>query len=164
MRSVEFGRDVVASPEVVVRLADTGQGMPADVQARIFEPYFTTKGRGKGTGLGLSTVYAIVSDSGGVIQVASELGRGTTFTISLPLAPPPEFVPRPARRSGVARRREPARTVGAVTMLVVEDEAPGAATRHQRAARAPATRCSPPRMPAPASTRSRRTARPSTCC
>ena len=123
VRSVEFGRDVVASPEVVVRLADTGQGMPADVQARIFEPYFTTKGRGKGTGLGLSTVYAIVSDSGGVIQVASEVGRGTTFTISLPLAPPPEFVPRPARRSGVAHV-ETGEDGRPVTILVVEDEAP----------------------------------------
>ena len=101
VRAVEFGRDLVAAPEVIVRLSDTGLGMAADVQARIFEPYFTTKGRGKGTGLGLSTVYAIVSDSGGVISVSSDIGRGTTFTISLPLAPPPEFVPRPARRSGV---------------------------------------------------------------
>jgi PAS domain S-box-containing protein len=122
VRPVEFGRDLVAAPEVIVRLSDTGHGMAADVQARIFEPYFTTKGRGKGTGLGLSTVYAIVSDSGGVIGVSSDIGRGTTFTISLPLAPPPEFVPRPARRTGVwTGDGGKGQTV---TVLVVEDEAP----------------------------------------
>ena len=122
VRAVELGRDLVAAPEVIVRLADTGHGMAPDVQARIFEPYFTTKGRGKGTGLGLSAVYAIVSDSGGVIQVSSDIGRGTTFTISLPLAPPPEFVPRPARRSGVWLTE--GHRGRAVTVLVVEDEVP----------------------------------------
>jgi PAS domain S-box-containing protein len=122
VRPVEFGRDLVAAPEVVVRLSDTGQGMAPDVQARIFEPYFTTKGRGKGTGLGLSTVYAIVSESGGVIHVASDLGRGTTFTISLPLAPPPEFVPGPARRAGTVPVE--GLTGRTITVLVVEDEMP----------------------------------------
>ncbi len=65
---------------------DTGAGMSSAVLAHIFEPFFTTKEQGKGTGLGLSVVYSIVEGSGGVIDVETEAGRGTSFSILLPLA------------------------------------------------------------------------------
>jgi signal transduction histidine kinase len=72
--------DRFATLEVI----DTGSGMPAEVAARVFEPYFTTKALGKGTGLGLATVHGIVQHVGGEITVASELGVGTTFRVALP--------------------------------------------------------------------------------
>ena len=94
-RNVDVDRALVAEhpelsagPHVLVTVTDTGTGMTPEVKARIFEPFFTTKGIGKGTGLGLATVYGIVEQSGGHILVDTEIDKGTTFRIYLPVAPP----------------------------------------------------------------------------
>ena len=103
-------------PFVVLTVADTGIGMSREVQEKIFEPFFTTKEPGKGTGLGLATVYGIVKQSGGLVEVESEPGQGTTFRVYLPRvdAPaPPHPGPAPV----------PASPAGLETILLVEDEA-----------------------------------------
>ena len=99
---------------VVLRVSDSGHGMPRETQARIFEPFFTTKDVGKGTGLGLSMVYGTLKQSGGFIFVDSEVNKGTTFRLYFPPAPPaPPADPATARES---ERR------GQETLLIVEDE------------------------------------------
>ena len=70
---------------VVLKFKDTGAGMPPDILDKIFEPFFTTKAPGKGTGLGLSIVYGVIQRHGGTITAESAPGRGTTFSITLPL-------------------------------------------------------------------------------
>jgi len=100
----------------VLIVRDTGAGMDEDTRSRIFEPFFTTKERGKGTGLGLSMVYGIVKQTGGYIHVESAPGRGTTFTISLPVA---------TAAGGSAAQRTPLRRPRGrpgETVLVAEDE------------------------------------------
>ena len=78
---------------VAVEVADNGKGIPPEVLPRIFDPFYTTREAGKGTGLGLSISYRIVEQHGGRIEVASEVGKGTRFTVWLPLKPPAEAEP-----------------------------------------------------------------------
>ncbi len=78
--------DLTAGPFVRISVADTGSGMSKETQARIFDPFYTTKDEAHGTGLGLSTVFGIVAQSGGQVQVESALGTGSTFHVDLPRA------------------------------------------------------------------------------
>ncbi|HEY3754873.1 MAG TPA: two-component regulator propeller domain-containing protein [Opitutaceae bacterium] len=99
--------------KVMLLVSDTGTGMAPEVKARLFEPFFTTKGVGKGTGLGLSTVYGIVRQSGGRIEVATALGAGTTFRI---------YIPRAKGDAPVAPRAPAKKTPDSFgSLLVVED-------------------------------------------
>jgi signal transduction histidine kinase len=72
---------------VFIEFTDTGEGIAEENLTRIFDPFFTTKDVGKGTGLGLATSYGIIEGHGGKINVKSEVGEGTTFTIELPTYP-----------------------------------------------------------------------------
>jgi signal transduction histidine kinase len=84
--TVRTGLSPTRSDEVMVEVEDTGVGIPAAEQGKIFEPFYTTKPPGRGTGLGLSICYGIVSDHRGRIEVDSAPGRGATFRVFLPVA------------------------------------------------------------------------------
>jgi PAS domain S-box-containing protein len=108
-------RGLAVGEYVVLTMRDTGSGMDRRTQERVFEPFFTTKEQGRGTGLGLATVYGIVKQSNGYIQLASTPGHGTTFWIFLP------------RAAGVVEAVEkapslPERVAVGATVLIVEDE------------------------------------------
>jgi PAS domain S-box-containing protein len=108
---------VQPGPCVCLTVTDNGTGMDEATKARCFEPFFTTKAKDKGTGLGLSTVYGVVKQSGGYIDVESWPGEGTTFRI---------FLPRTSASVAVNDREEPKSNTflrGSGTILLVEDEA-----------------------------------------
>ena len=111
----EGGLNTPAGDYCMLAVSDTGCGMDRQTLSHIFEPFFTTKERGKGTGLGLSTVYGIINQSGGSIQVESEPGRGTTFKVYLPRVVVADEEARTTQASG-----EAVAVTG--TILLVEDE------------------------------------------
>jgi signal transduction histidine kinase len=82
----------LSPPEAIaIEVADNGKGIASDALSRIFDPFFTTKEAGKGTGLGLSVAHRIVGQHGGRIDVRSQVGVGSTFTVTLPVHPPPDL-------------------------------------------------------------------------
>jgi len=112
----ETSNSDTATEDVTLIVSDTGCGMDGETRQRAFEPFFTAKPLGEGTGLGLATVYAIVTQTGGQISLASEPGRGTSFTVRLPRAGRLERAPAvtPAADGTVA--------VGSARILLVEDD------------------------------------------
>ena len=128
----EVGEPPHVSPEVVpggfvwIECRDTGDGMDAETRRHIFEPFYTTKQQGKGTGLGLATVYGIVRQNGGFIEVDTELGRGSAFRVFFPRcteercheSEPP--APAPARGSGTVLLVEDEEMVRDLTMSMLE--------------------------------------------
>jgi len=108
--------DIGAGRYVRLDVSDTGCGMDESVLARAVEPFFTTKTSGEGTGLGLATVYGIITQAGGVVEIRSESGVGTTISMLLP-ATDEEATPSPVAAPAVPRR-------GGEVVLVVEDEDP----------------------------------------
>ncbi len=115
-RNVEEARGGGGAPCVALEAIDTGFGMDEAVRARLFEPFFTTKPAGHGTGLGLSTVYGIVRQADGRIDVDSAPGRGSTFRVLLPPVAAVPNVAAPAASTDASR--------GSGTILLVEDDAP----------------------------------------
>jgi two-component system, cell cycle sensor histidine kinase and response regulator CckA len=129
----KMGSEILPIAEyTALRVSDTGSGIPSHLLTKIFEPFFTTKEVGKGTGLGLSTVYGIVKQSGGFIFAESEPGKGTSFTIYLPVNRS-----ETAKSAPAGKGKEAAGELwGSGTILLVEDEtmvravAERALTRH----------------------------------
>jgi len=103
----------IVGDSVLLSVRDTGTGMDDETRLKVFDPFFTTKDPGRGTGLGLSTVYGIVQQAGGIIEVETSPGRGTTFRISLP---------RTGRVPEAAAVELTNRPSGVETILLVEDE------------------------------------------
>ncbi len=106
--------DARSGPYVKIQVTDTGVGMDAETRQRIFEPFFTTKHMGRGTGLGLASAYGIIKNHGGIINVYSEKGYGSTFTLYLP-ASEKEIIAEARPEEGIISGHE--------TILIVDDEA-----------------------------------------
>jgi len=106
---------ILPGPYVRLTVSDTGCGMDRKTQSHIFEPFFTTKGEGKGSGLGLSTVYGIVTQCGGAIDVTSRVSHGTRFDLYFPSAESDIITTAPTQLLGRPQR-------GTETILLVEDE------------------------------------------
>ena len=111
----EYFSGVNAERYIFVRVIDNGTGISERVKPHIFEPFYTTKERSKGTGLGLSVVYGVVNNHRGFVQVESEPGHGTTFSVYLPLSSATE--PASGGDGSVGSPHDPARTI-----MLVEDE------------------------------------------
>ena len=114
---IDMNPDLRPGRYVMIAVTDDGVGMSPDVQERAFEPFFTTKPVGSGTGLGLSMVYGFVKQSGGHVQIYSELGKGTTIRMYLPRATDAEAEQSDALGGGAGAFRAQGETV-----LVVEDD------------------------------------------
>ncbi|WP_181704712.1 response regulator [Chthonobacter rhizosphaerae] len=114
-RSVPDGGALPPGDYVTVSVSDTGEGMPPDVLARVFEPFFTTKEVGKGTGLGLSMVYTFATQARGTVEIDSQVGRGTTVTLVLPLDSGDEGGREEAKPAVTGPKRR-------LTILVVDDD------------------------------------------
>lgn len=110
-------QDVTPGDYVVLSVTDDGTGIPPDEVDKVFEPFFTTKEIGKGSGLGLSMVYGFMKQSGGHIRIYSEIGRGTTVRLYLPVAAPV------VSNGEVTGKTEHSVDGGSETVLVVEDHA-----------------------------------------
>jgi PAS domain S-box-containing protein len=111
-RKVRTG-EMPAGDYVRILVRDTGHGIAPEVIDRIFEPFFTTKPAGRGTGLGLALVHAVVMEHRGFLEVTSELGRGTTFEVWMPLVPMEEGTPEKQQEFPMGRGQ---------TILAVDDE------------------------------------------
>ncbi|HMF09195.1 MAG TPA: CheR family methyltransferase, partial [Thermoanaerobaculia bacterium] len=119
------GDDSLEQRYVRLSISDEGKGMDEETRSRLFEPFFTTKATGEGTGLGLAVVYGIVQSHGGLIDVESAVGKGTTFHLSFPLdgAGEKKPVPEQARSATDASGEDQAsQASGGGTVLFVEDE------------------------------------------
>ncbi|MGZ6014020.1 MAG: response regulator, partial [Caulobacteraceae bacterium] len=108
--------EVAPGQYVMISVSDTGAGMPPEVAARAFDPFYTTKGVGRGTGLGLSQVHGFVKQSGGHVKIYSEPGVGTTVKLYLPR------IRRQAEAADAADAAAAPRARGEEIVLVVEDE------------------------------------------
>jgi CheY-like chemotaxis protein len=122
-------RGKASDGSIVVTCQDTGAGMPPEVQERIFEPFFTTKGQ-RGNGMGLAILNGVVRRHGGEVQVSSQVGVGTIFTLRFPAAAPTSRPPAPSNGPAIRARAaaraatadELAASLAPLAVLVVEDD------------------------------------------